>query len=194
MTLQIYQPLSQHAYFGAGSLIVRTAADPERLTSALGNAVREIDPNLPVPAARALQAVVSDSVGPRRFTTALLAGFAIVALLLAAIGVYGLVAFAVGQRTQEIGVRVALGSSPLGVMGLVFRQGLGLTAIGVGVGVLAGLAGTRWLQSLLFQVSAHDPLAFVAAPAVLVAAAAAACYFPARRAMKVDPVTALRQA
>jgi putative ABC transport system permease protein len=191
-TLQVYQAARQHAYFGSLTLVVRSAADPERLTSSLRAAVREVDPALPVASARTLESVVASSVGAQRFTATLLAGFAIVALLLSAIGVYGLVAFSVGQRTQEIGIRVALGSSPRRVMGLVFRQGLGLTFAGAAVGVAAGLAGARLLQSLLFQVSERDPLAFIVAPLILLTAAALACYFPARRAVKVNPVSALR--
>jgi ABC-type antimicrobial peptide transport system permease subunit len=135
---------------------------------------------------------VTASVGPRRFTTTLLAGFAVVALVLSAIGVYGLVAFSVGQRTQEIGIRVALGSTPGGIMQIVLRQGLGLTLVGAALGVGAGLFGAELLNSLLFDVSARDPLAFGVAPVVLLVAAALACYVPARRAVRVDPVSALR--
>ena len=191
-TLQVYQAARQHAYFGTLTLIVRSPADPERLTSTLRTAVRELDPTLPVASARTLESVVAASVGARRFTTTLLTGFAIVALLLSAIGVYGLVAFSVGQRTQEIGIRVALGSSPGRVMQLVFRQGLGLTVAGAVLGIGGGLFAARLLDSLLFHTSQHDPLAFIVAPLTLLVAAAAACYFPARRAMKVDPVSALR--
>ena len=191
-TLQVYQPVTQHAYFSTMNLIVRSPSDPERLTSTLRDVVRQLDPSLPVASARSLDAIVTASVGARRFTTTLLAGFAIVALLLSAIGVYGLVAFSVGQRTQEIGIRVALGSSPGQVMRLVFLQGLGLTAAGAALGLIAGLFAARLLDSLLFNVSQRDPLAFVVAPLVLLAAAAIACYVPARRAVKVDPVSALR--
>jgi putative ABC transport system permease protein len=192
-TLQVYQAARQHAYFGSLTLIVRSSADPERLTSTLRTAVRELDPTLPVASARTVESAVAASVGARRFTTTLLTGFAIVALLLSAIGVYGLVAFSVGQRTQEIGIRVALGSSPGRVMRLVFRQGLGLTLAGAVFGIGGGFFAARLLDSLLFNTSQHDPLAFIVAPLTLVIAAAAACYFPARRAMRVDPVSALRQ-
>ncbi len=191
-TLQVYQPIAQHPYFGSANLIVRTTADPERVTASLRSIVRELDPELPVATERTLQSIVSASVGSRRFTTTLLTGFAVVALALSAIGVYGLVAFSVGQRTQEIGIRLALGSSPSRVMRLVFAQGLGLTAGGVVIGIVMALFAGRLLDSLLFNVSERDPLAFVVAPLVLLAAAAIACYVPARRAMKVDPVSALR--
>ena len=191
-TLQVYQAARQHAYFGTMTLVVRSSADPERLTSSLRGAVRELDPTLPVASARTLESLVAASVGARRFTTTLLTGFAIVALFLSAIGVYGLVAFSVGQRMQEIGIRVALGSSPGQVMRMVFRQGLGLTAAGAAIGIVVGLFAARLLDSLLFNTSQRDPLAFGIAPLVLLAAAAIACYVPARRAVKVDPVTALR--
>jgi putative ABC transport system permease protein len=192
-TLQVYEPIRQHAYFSGMNLIVRSAVAPEGVTASVRGLLKELDPNLPIANARTLASIVASSVGPRRFTTTLLATFAVVALLLATIGVYGLVSFAVGQRTQEIGIRMALGAQRANVLRLVFAHGLGLTLIGVGLGLVAGSWATRWLATELFDVSAHDPLAFGVAPTVLVIAAAAACYWPARRAMKVDPVTALRQ-
>ncbi|MFI5179230.1 MAG: ABC transporter permease, partial [Vicinamibacterales bacterium] len=191
-TLQVYQAARQHPYFSAMTLIVRTASDPEQVTASLRTVVRDLDPALPIASARTLSSIVAASVGARRFTTTLLAGFAVVALLLSAIGVYGLVAFAVGQRTQEIGLRMALGSTSGGIMQMVFRQGIGLTLAGAALGVGAGLFAAQLLGSLLFEVSARDPLAFGVAPMVLVVAAALACYFPARRAVRVDPVSALR--
>jgi putative ABC transport system permease protein len=191
-TLQVYEPLSQHQYFGAMSLVLRTRVAPETMTNTVRALVRELDPNLPIASARALSSVLDDAVGPRRFTTTLLAAFAGVALLLSAIGVYGLVSFSVGQRTQEIGVRMALGAKPGSVMRLVFRHGLQLALVGAIIGIVGGLFAARWLESLLFEVSMRDPAAFVLAPAVLLAAAALACYWPARRALRVDPVTALR--
>src|SRR5262249_50689571 len=115
-------------------------------------------------------------------------------LLLSAIGVFGLVSFMVGQRTQEIGIRVALGAAPGRVLAFVFRQGILLTAIGIALGALGGAWATRWLQTELFEVSPHDPLALAAAPVSLLVASLVACYWPARRALRVDPVTALRQA
>ncbi|HUL72237.1 MAG TPA: ABC transporter permease [Vicinamibacterales bacterium] len=191
-TLQVYHAARQHPYFGAMNLVIRTSSDPEAMSAALRTTVRDLDPLLPIATPRTLSSIVASSVGPRRFTTTLLAGFAVVALVLSAIGVYGLVAFSVGQRAQEIGVRMALGSTPGGIMRLVFRQGLALTLAGAVVGVIAGLFGAELLGSLLFDVSRHDPLAFVVAPVVLLAAAALACYVPARRAVRVDPVAALR--
>ena len=191
-TLQVYESAAQHQYFGSMSLVVRTAVAPETMTGSIRALVRELDSNLPIASARSLSSILADSVGPRRFTTTLLGSFAAVALLLSAVGVYGLVSFSVGQRTQEIGVRVALGARPGDVMRLVLRQGLQLAAIGAAIGILAGLYAARWLESQLFEVSVRDATAFGAAPAILLAAAALACYWPARRALRVDPVSALR--
>jgi putative ABC transport system permease protein len=192
-TLQVYEPARQHPYFSSLTLVVRSAADPEELTASVRGALRDLDPNVPITTARTLTSYVEASTGSQRFTTTLLGGFAGVAWLLAAIGVYGLVAFAVGQRTQEIGIRMALGASRSTVLGLVLRQGLGLTAIGVGLGALATLWTTRLLQAQLFEASARDALiATSLAPVALVAAATLACYVPARRALRVQPVTALR--
>jgi putative ABC transport system permease protein len=192
-TLQVYEPARQHLYFSSLTMVVRSSADPGALTASVRSALRDLDPNLPITTARTLDSYVEASTGSQRFTTTLLGGFAGVALLLAAIGVYGLVAFAVGQRTQEIGIRMALGASRSTVLGLVLRQGLGLTALGVGLGALATLWTTRLLQAQLFEASARDALiAMSLAPLALLAAAALACYVPARRALRVPPVTALR--
>jgi putative ABC transport system permease protein len=122
----------------------------------------------------------------------LLVAFAAAALLLAGVGVYGLVAFTVGQRTQEIGVRVALGASRRGILRMVFLYGFRLTATGIVTGVLGALWAAHYLESQLFDVTDHDPVAFGVAPLVLALAAAVACYWPARQALGVDPVTALR--
>ena len=135
---------------------------------------------------------IAATTGARRFTTALLGGLALVALLLAAVGVYGLVSFSVGRRVQEFGVRMALGAEPGSIMRLVIGQGLRLALLGVAIGLVGALLTARLVQSLLFEVSATDPTAFLLATTVLVAAVVAACYSPARRAIRVNPVTALR--
>jgi putative ABC transport system permease protein len=194
-TMQVYEPATQHAYFSAMTLVVRSAAAPDTLTASVRRVVHDLDPNLPIATARTMRSLVQSSVGPQRFTTTILGTFAGVALLLAVIGVYGLVSFTVGQRTQEIGIRVALGAAPRRVLGLVFREGLALAIGGVTAGTIAALWAARLLQSQLFQASPTDGLvAFSLAPAALVAAVLVACYVPARRALRVDPVTALRQA
>jgi putative ABC transport system permease protein len=192
-TLQVYEPGRQHPYFGGMTLVVRTATGPEDTTAALRRVLRDLDPALPIADARRVSTLLDLSVGPRRLTTVLLAGFAAVALLLSAIGVFGLVSFLVSQRTQEIGIRVALGAAPDRVLALVFRQGLGLTALGIAAGMVGGYWTAQWLRAELFEISPRDPLSLLLAPAALLASAAFACYWPARRALKVDPITALRQ-
>jgi putative ABC transport system permease protein len=193
-TLQVYEPARQHRYFSAFTIVARSAAQPEALTGSIREVLHGLDPALPVATARTLSSYVDSSTGPQRFTTMLLGGFAGVALLLAAIGVYGLVSFAVAQRTQEIGIRMALGARSSAVLGLVLRQGLGLTAIGVGLGAVGTVWTTHLLQAQLFEASTRDSATAIGlAPVALLLAAALACYVPARRALRVPPSTALRQ-
>jgi putative ABC transport system permease protein len=155
-------------------------------------ALRSIDPNVSLSAINSMDALFEDSFGPRRFNLYVLTAFAGVALALAAIGLFGVMAYLVSQRMREIGVRLALGAT----RGDVFRQILGSGLSLAVVGALIGVAGAYWLtrvmESLLFSVSRTDPVTFVAVPVVLIAVAALACYLPARRAMRVDPVIALR--
>jgi putative ABC transport system permease protein len=191
-TLQVYEPIRQHPEFATMSLVLKTAVPPENVTPAFRALLKEVDPSLPMSNVRTLTAIVATSVGPRRLTMTLLVAFAAAALLLASVGVYGLVAFTVGQRTREIGVRVALGASRRGILRMVFLYGFRLTATGIVAGVLGALWAAHYLESQLFAVTDHDPVAFGVAPLVLALAAAVACYWPARRALGVDPVTALR--
>jgi ABC-type antimicrobial peptide transport system permease subunit len=139
-----------------------------------------------------MEQVVQAGVVQQRFYTSMLGIFAFVALTLGAIGIYGVISFSVGQRTKEIGIRMALGARGLDILRLVIRSGLGLTLIGIALGLVGAVALTRVLASLLFEVSTTDPFTFAMVAFVLVSAALLACYIPARRATKVDPLTALR--
>jgi putative ABC transport system permease protein len=154
--------------------------------------VQAVDPNLPVFGERAMETVVSDSLGQRRFAMQVVALFGVLALLLASIGIYGVMAYAVNQRTREIGIRVALGASRAMIMRWVLRQGLVLIAIGVGTGLLAAFALMRLLQTLLFGVATTDLVTYTTLALLLAVVALAACYIPALRATKIDPLVALR--
>jgi len=173
-------------------LLVRTNAKPETLISAIRAEFRNIDPNLPVTDVKTLTEHMSLSLFPARAFASLLSAFGLLALTLAAIGIFGVMSYAVSQRTREIGVRMALGAGAKDIFKLIIGRGLSLTMIGVGVGLALAVVGTRFLSSLLYNVSAVDPLAFVGVTLLLVAVAFLACYFPARRAMKTDPIVALR--
>ena len=177
----------------AAAIVVRTgAADPSRFAAAIREAVVAADPSQPVHDLRTLEAMVSASLAPRRFVVRVLGFFAVMALLMAALGLYGVIGYAVAQRTQEIGIRVALGARRSSILALVLGQGLRLAGAGVGIGMLISLAAGRWLRSELFGVDAFDPLTFAVTALVLLAAALLASYLPARRAMRVDPSEALR--
>jgi putative ABC transport system permease protein len=136
--------------------------------------------------------LIADSLGPQRFATTLLAAFAGLAILLAAVGLYGLMSYSVAQRTSEIGIRMALGAQRGEVLSMVLRQGTKLAVAGIVAGVVIGLMLTRMMESVLYGVSAADPISFAGAAVLLVLVALVACYLPARRAMKVDPMVALR--
>jgi putative ABC transport system permease protein len=173
-------------------VILQTSVPPTSLTKASRAAVREIDRELPVFSIRPLQDYVSTSIGPQRFYATLVAIFAGVALTLAAIGLYGVIAYTVSQRTHELGVRVALGATGQRIAAMVVSQGLSLTIGGALVGVVAAVLVTRVLSALLFGVSALDPLTFAVVLVVLVVVATLASYVPARRAARVDPLIAMR--
>jgi predicted permease len=177
---------------GATTIVVRAAGDPARLVQPIRDVVRQIDPNQPIRRIATLAEVMSSSIARDRFFTLLFGVFGVLALTLAAVGIYGVVAYTVGQRTTEIGVRIALGAQVHDVLGMVMRDGLRLAVAGILLGGGAALLLTRVLASQLHQVSARDPLTFALAPGVLLAVACLACYLPARRATKVEAVTALR--
>ena len=173
-------------------LTLRTSLDPLSLVSAVRMQVADLDKNLPMYGVQTMDEVLSSEVASQRFNAGALAGFAGLAILLAAVGVYGVMAYAVGQRTHEIGVRMALGAGPQAVRGMVLRQGLWLVLIGVVIGVGASFGLTRLMRGLLFGVTASDPETFIGVSIALVGVALAACWVPARRATRVDPVVALR--
>jgi putative ABC transport system permease protein len=187
----LYRPLAQN-YTPDATLHVRTAADAAALVATVRNAVHEIDPRLTVFDVRTLKEQVDRSLAPQRLNVWLLTTFGVVALLLAAIGIYGVASYSVSQRTREIGIRMALGAARRDVLRLVLRQGLALIVIGVAVGLGGALIVTRLLSSLLFGVRATDLTTFVTTALMLTAVAVLATYIPARRATRVDPLMALR--
>jgi putative ABC transport system permease protein len=175
------------------SFVVRTAGDPVALAGPAAAEVRRLDPELAIFDLRPMSDLVAGSVAASRFYASALAAFAATALLLAAVGLYGVLAFTVGERSREIGVRVALGAARADVLRLVLVEGALLTAMGLALGLAGAAAASRLLSSLLFGVSAHDAATFAAVPAVLAAAGLAAVYLPARRALRLDPVAVLKE-
>jgi len=172
--------------------VVRTSGDPLALAAAVRSAVREVDSGLPIYGLQTLSDVVSDSLVRPRFLSMLLMGFSIIAMVLAAVGIYGVMAYSVSQRTQEIGVRMALGAQRSHILKMILGQGALLTAIGIAIGLVLAFLLTRLMAKLLFQVSVTDPMTFAGVVALLSVVALLACYIPARRATKVDPMIALR--
>ena len=187
----VYRPLRQSPD-GMLSLYVRTAGDPRAVASGIGRAVAAVDNNLPVPAVQTVDQSLSSFTAEPRFRAALFGIFAALALVLAAVGIYGVLSQLVSQRTHEIGIRVALGARHEDVLGLIIGEGLKLTLIGLAIGIACALALTRLLSSMLYGVKPTDPLTFAAVSSALTFVALLACYVPARRATRVDPMTALR--
>jgi putative ABC transport system permease protein len=190
-TAQAYVPYSQLPGIFA-SVVARTAGDPMALAPAVRAAIWAVDRDQPVWKIRTLENMIRTSLGQQRFTAGLVAGFAAVALLLAGVGIYGVLSYAVAQRTQEVGVRLALGAQPGEVLRLVVREGLALTGVAIVIGLAGALAAARLLASQLQGVSTADPLTFGAVPAILALVALVATYMPARRASRLDPAEALR--
>jgi putative ABC transport system permease protein len=174
------------------ALLVRTGADPAQLPPAIRQVVRSLDPDVPVSEFRLLDDIRSASLSTDRFRTILLGAFAGLALLLAAVGVYGVISYGVTQQSREIGIRMALGARRAEILRLVLGEGMLAVAVGLVVGVLAAAALSRFLGSLLYAVAPLDPSTFAAMSAVLTVVALAACLLPARRATRVDPVRAIR--
>jgi putative ABC transport system permease protein len=188
--LYVCRPLLQ-SYSGSTTVVARTA-DPRKSLVVLRNEVLQLDPNLPIYNAQPLAEKMSLPLLPARIAASVLGVFGLLALALAAIGIYGVMSYAVSTRTREIGVRMALGAQASDVLRLAIGQGITLALIGVAIGVSAALALARFLKTFLFGVSATDPLTYVGVAALLVGVAVLACYLPARRATKIDPMTALR--
>jgi putative ABC transport system permease protein len=185
--------LSSRQYaFGLMNFVVRTTGDPALLGPAAVRAIRDIDPLLPVSAVRPLDEVFAESIARPRLTAVAMGVFAGAALLLAALGVYGIVAYSVSQRAREFGIRVALGARPAQIVGMVVGQNLRVVALGLGLGLLGAIPATRLLRGLLFQVGPNDPATFVAIGVVLATVAVVASYLPARRGTQVDPVVTLK--
>jgi putative ABC transport system permease protein len=190
---ECYMPYGQHGFNGpALSLVVRTAGDPNALTQTLRRMANEANPQAPMKFTT-LETMLADNVAAPRFRTILFAVFGALAACLAMAGIYGVVAHTVGQRTNEIGVRMALGAGAGGVVRLVLGQGLAVAVVGLALGFAVSLASTRLLEAMLFQVQANDPWVYLAVAAMVGVMTVIAGYVPASRAARIDPVTALRQ-
>jgi putative ABC transport system permease protein len=189
----LYYPYPQSSGLAA-NLVVRTNVDPNTVVAAIRSEVRNIEPDVATFGVSSMQQLISDSPASfmRRFPAFVIGTFAAIALLLASIGIYGVVSYSVSQQTHQIGIRMALGAGARDILKMVLRQGILLAGIGVAVGVVAATGLMRLLRSLLFEVGANDPLTFGVVATSLFAVALFACYIPARRATKVDPLVALR--
>jgi putative ABC transport system permease protein len=187
----MYVPYAQDSW-PALAIVIRTGMDPANIASAAIGAIHEVDKDEPVYNVRTMQEVVASSVQIRRFRTLLLGLFAVLALTLAAIGTYGVMAYAVAERRHEIGIRLALGAQPKNVRALVIREGLLVAGYGILAGIVVSLELTRFLSGILYGVKATDAFSFGAALLLLLAAALLASYIPARRAMRTDPAHILR--
>jgi ABC-type antimicrobial peptide transport system permease subunit len=188
----MYLPMRQCHDFSSVDLVVRTTLSPADLAASLRAALKPIAPNLPGNEFRTLQQLVDKAVSPRRFVVLLLGGFALFALILASLGIYGVIRYSVSQRTQEIGIRMALGASAGNLQARIVLKTLKLSAIGILLGVAASWALAHALGGLLFGITAADPVTFLAMLIVLTTVAAIAGYLPARRASRIDPSMALR--
>jgi putative ABC transport system permease protein len=189
---EMYLPYRQQEFFPPDYLAVRTSGEPLLLAESVRHQIWSVDKQQPVADVMPLERLVGENLAPRRMQASLLGGFAGLALLLASIGIYAVLSFVVTQRTQEIGVRMALGAHSRDVLRMVFSHGLKLFAVGAVLGLAAALALSRTMGYLLYGVSASDPLSFLTVTVALGLVTLLACYIPARRAMRVDPLVALR--
>jgi predicted permease len=189
--VETYLPFAQDPS-GGGYIVLRTSTNPSSLAQNTRDAILSIDPNIPLSQVRSLADTVDEDVAPRRLSVFLLGAFASLALVLAAVGIYGVMSYMVSQRTQEIGVRIAIGAQSTDILRLILRNGMTLLLIGIAIGMAGAISLSRFLESLLFEVKATDLKIFASVPLVLAAIAFLACYLPARRATRVDPIIALR--
>jgi putative ABC transport system permease protein len=189
----VFIPHAQHPDVFVPSLIVRSNLPAQAITEAIRQRILTYDPQLLVQRIRPMHDIVSGALSRPRFNLVLLCSFALVALALSAVGIYGVLAYLVAQRTREIGIRMALGARAADVVRLMLREGMGPVVSGTAVGMGAAVVVTRGIRTLLFGVTPLDSVSFLSAPAVLTAVALLACYVPARRATRVDPIVALRE-
>ncbi|HET8677497.1 MAG TPA: FtsX-like permease family protein, partial [Blastocatellia bacterium] len=188
---EMYTPFSQTPW-DAVSLVLRTTSEPMSVVSAVRGQIQSLDNEMPISSVRTMESILSNSVASPRFNMMLLGIFAAVALLLAAVGIYGVISYSVTQRTHEIGIRMALGARQSDVLRMVVGQGMALAVIGVSAGMIGAFAVTRLMTDLIYDVSATDPATFALLPLLLIAVAILSSYIPARRATRVDPMIALR--
>jgi ABC-type antimicrobial peptide transport system permease subunit len=189
---EVYLPHLQNPSLGGLALVIRSTGDPLQLVKSVENEVWAIDRNLPVAEIRTMDEVISEGIEQQRFNMLLLGVFASVALILATVGIYGVMSDAVASRTRELGIRMALGAQRSAVLRMIVRQGMTLAVIGMAIGVSVAFWLTQFMSSLLYEVSPTDGVTFIGIPIVLFAVVLGACLVPARRATKVDPMIALR--
>jgi putative ABC transport system permease protein len=187
-----YRQIATHPWYAPRDLIIRAAGDPMNLVAATRETIRSIDPNQTIANIATMEKLLGEEAAPRSLGMMLVSAFAGLALLLASLGVYGVLSFFVAQQTPEIGIRMALGADQRAILGMILKKGMGWTLMGIAIGAAASFALTRLMSSLLFGISATDPLTFTALAFLLATVAMLACWMPARRAMKVDPMVALR--
>jgi putative ABC transport system permease protein len=187
----MYVPFSQAPLYG-GEVVVRSSLSVSSVAAAVREVVRSIDKNLPVTDVESFTDAVGQSISRERFRTFLLGSFSAIALLLAAVGIFGIISYSASRRSHEIGIRMAVGAQRRDILRLILGQGAKLALLGLGSGVVFALLLTRLMESLLYNVSATDPLTFAGVAIILLGVAVTACYIPARRAMRVDPIVALR--
>jgi putative ABC transport system permease protein len=189
---QMPAPAQERLAFGFLSFVVRTDGEPARSTGTVRSLIGRVDSNVGIDALLPMDQLVASSLTRQRFYAAVMGVFAAIAMLLSAVGIYGVLAYAVGQRTREFGVRTALGATSRDVLAMVLSQGLWLTSIGISIGLAGAMALTRYIEGMLYDVTPLDPLTYVAVVALFAAVTSIACYLPARRATRIDPMTALR--